>query len=228
MGAGSAFGAVFPMVLLAVGAIAVVWATSEAERRRHERNRLFAASQGWEYVTEDPSVIDQFQGHPFGVGHGRSATDVTRGIVNGRKFLVFGYRYVTGSGKDRTVHNCFVCAVNVGGAIPTIRITPENPATRLYGALGGGDVDVESEEFNRRWHVWSDDSRIAHALLTPRMIERFLKPDLNWQTVNFEPGWLFVCTGLKLDLSITPSVTDVLCDIAELVPAFLEEDHSEG
>jgi hypothetical protein len=32
-------------------------------------------------------------------------TDVMRGVTRNREFVVFGYRYVTGSGKNRKVHH---------------------------------------------------------------------------------------------------------------------------
>lgn len=196
-----------------------------AERKRHERNRVYAARMGWDYLPEDSSLVEQFESSPFGVGRSRHATDAMRGFVRERGFVVFGYRYVTGSGKNRTVHDLKVSAVRVPGHIPLVRISPENPATRLVSVFGGTDVEVESEEFNRRWRVWSRDERAAHALLTPRMIDRFLSDDLTWKSVAFEPGYLVMCSNGKLDLPSTSLPFDTLCDIADLVPAFLAQDY---
>jgi hypothetical protein len=118
-----------------------------------------------------------------------------------------------------------VLAVRIPGRIPLVRIGPENVDTRIMAAFGADDVDVESEEFNRRWFVAAEDKRAAHALLTPRMIERFLQDELNWRTVTFEPGLLATCTMRKLDLPRTRPPFDTLCDIADLVPAFLAQDY---
>jgi hypothetical protein len=199
--------------------------TERAERRRHERNRAYATRLGWEYRPEDPSFVDAFESPPFGVGRKRLATDVMGGIVRERGIVVFGYRYVTGSGKNREVHDVRVCAVRIPGRIPQVRFSPENPATRLMVAFGGTDVEVESEEFNRRWRVWSRDVRAAHAILTPTMIDRFLDDDLTWKTVTFEPGFLIMCADGKLDLPSTPLPLDTLCDIADIVPGFLTQDY---
>lgn len=224
-GTGSFAGSFVPLLFVFAVAIGGAYLAGQAERKRHERNRLYAAQMGWEYLAGDPLLVDMFESSPFGQGRQRSATDAMRDAVRDREFVVFGYRYVTGSGKNRTVHDVRVCAVKIPGRIPLVRVGPENPATRLFSALGGTDVEVESEEFNRRWYVWSRDVRAAHAILTPRMIERFLEPDLTWHTVAFEPGLLFMCANGKLDLPVTPPPFDTLCDIADLVPGFLAQDY---
>lgn len=88
-------------------------------------------------------------------------------------------------------------------------------------------MEVESEDFNRRWRVWSHDERAAHALPTPTMIERFLEPDLTWKTVAFEPGFLVMPTRGKLGLPSTSFPFDTLCGLADLVPGFLAEDYPD-
>jgi hypothetical protein len=195
------------------------------ERWRHERNRQYAMQMGWDYLAADPTLVDVFTSPPFGQGRQRSWTDSMRGTIRDREFIVFGYRYVTGSEENRTVHDVRVCAVRIPGHLPLVRVGPENPATRMMTAFGETDVDVESEDFDRRWRVWSRDERAAHALLTPRMIERFLEPDLVLKTITFEPGFLMTCEKGKLDLPDTPLPFDTLCDLADLVPAFLAQDY---
>ncbi|MBN2176592.1 MAG: DUF3137 domain-containing protein [Demequinaceae bacterium] len=196
-----------------------------AERRRHERNRRYAVHMGWEYLVSDPSLIEAFESPPFGQGRRKKATDAMRGTVRGREFIVFGYRYVTGSGKNQKVHDVRACVVRVSGHIPLVRISPEHVGTRILAAFGADDVEVESDEFNRRWFVASRDQRAAHALLSPRMIERFLEYDLNGKTAIFEPGNLIMCDRGRLDLPATPLPFDTLCDLAELVPDFLAQDY---
>jgi hypothetical protein len=216
------FWAGFVAFVAIVVALAVLM--GRAERARHARNKAFALAQGWTFIPNDPSLVMMFRSHPFGIGHSRSATDAMRGSFKGRDFVAFGYHYVVGSGKNRTSYDYGVLAVRVPGRIPLVSIGPEHIGTRVMAAFGADDVEVESEEFNRRWFVAAENKRAAHALLTPRMIERFLQEDLNWKTVGFEPGLLMTCTRGKLDLPKTMPPFDTLCDIADLVPDFLAQD----
>jgi hypothetical protein len=218
----------FVSLLLFVALFVGAWyLASLSERQRHARNRAFAARMGWSYVAEDRALPKTFESTPFGVGHSRRATDVMRGVVRDRGVLVFGYHYETGSGGDEHRFDLQVCVVDVPGRVPIVRLSPENLGTRIATALGGVDVEVESDDFNREWKVWTRDKRAAHALLSPRMIERLLERDLAGRTIAFEPGMVFTATAGKLDLPATEQPFDLLCDLADLVPPFLEQDYPE-
>lgn len=81
------------------------------------------------------------------------------------------------------------------GDLPVATIAPRGAADRVSGELGvagGGDVLVESADFNARRRVEATDVRAAHAMLTPTFIERLLAPDAHGFTVTTLPGALMV------------------------------------
>ena len=60
------------------------------------------------------------------------------------------------------------------GMTPDLLIRPEGLFDKIKGAFGFDDIDFESEEFSRRFHVKSSDRRFAYDVLHPRMMEFLL------------------------------------------------------
>lgn len=202
---------------------------------RRERARVAqfthdAAQRGWAYVEEDWSYAQFGTVVPFGIGHSRTARHVMSGECADREFVAFEYIYkiTTADSRGRRHTRTYrhaVVSVGVGGALPVIRIYPENIGTRLATALGGTDVQVESAQFNRLWKVWSRDERTAHAVLTPRMIERLLEQDAQSRAYAWEPGVLYAAVPGAMTLAFVDSLVPILGQLADLVPNFLAEDH---
>lgn len=76
---------------------------------------------------------------------------------------------------------------------PPLLIRPEHAFDKVGSALGLDDIDFESAEFSRRFHVQSPDRRFAYAVVHPRMIEFLLQTT----GVRFEvqTGWCCVLEG---------------------------------
>jgi len=215
----------FLVVVVVIGIVG--W---RGDRRRRERNASFAVSQGWSYLAEDPSLVFLCSTKPFGVGDRQRATEAIRGNHRGRGFVVFCYQYDTTSTDSeghttRTTHYVQVASIEEPGRMPIVRITPENPFSRVAEALGGKDIDVESEDFNRRWRVWTRDPKVAHAILVPTVIDRLLQADAQKVPFVFEPGLLATYADGKLDLVTFVSRVDLLCGIADLIPKYLADDY---
>ena len=170
------------MLLLPLGVAvvaAVGWAAWQWERRHRQALATLAAERGWDYSSSDDSWADAFGGAPFGTGSRRQADNVLQGRVDGREMVAFDYRYETystdGNGSRHTrVHRYAVCAVLLPAPVPTLELRPETVLTRLGGALGLPDVDLESEAFNRRYRVTSREPRFAYDVLHPRTMELLL------------------------------------------------------
>jgi hypothetical protein len=160
------------------------WLFWRGEQQRRARYLGFAAERGWTYTPRDDSWVHRFAGEPFGRGSNRRASHVLRGPYEGREAVVFDYRYVTrsGSGQHQTTqtHRFTVCTLRLPAPLPRLELTGENVLTRLAGALGRDDVELESEDFNRRYRVTADDRRFAYDVLHPRTMEQLLAlPTLN-------------------------------------------------
>ncbi len=187
--AGSLFALSFVLFVIAIIG-AVIFGFVQAKRRR-EAMAAFAASRGWTYSESDPTLVDRFEGEPFGVGEDREATNVLRGTAHGRPMVAFDYSYVTTStttdseGRSRTerhTHPFSVVVVNTGAVMPALSVTPEGMISRFFGRLTNSDIELESEDFNRAFRVTCPNRRFASDVLHPRMMELLLQwPELAWR-----------------------------------------------
>ena len=110
----------------------------------------------------------------FGRGHGKKASNVLVGEEGGREAVAFDYQYTTGSGKNRTTyyHQAVVLGLPINAA--RLRTRSENIFDRVASWVGWDDIDFESDEFSRRYHVKCDDRRFAYDVLHARLIEYLL------------------------------------------------------
>ena len=177
--------AVIPFVLVALAGIALLaWYQWKVEQQRRADLAALAASLGWSFdPAEDPDHDDRFaQFEVFRRGHGRRAYNTLRGHldVQGRRFGVqagdFTYKVTSGSGKNRstTTYRISYLIVGLPWDPPALLIRPENVLDRLAGFLGFEDIDFESEEFSRRFHVTCKDRKFAYDLVHPGMMELLL------------------------------------------------------
>jgi Protein of unknown function (DUF3137) len=113
----------------------------------------------------------------------------------------------TDEGTERSHHrNLTCCLTETDGSFPHLVLQPETLATRVLGKLGMPDLDFESEEFNRRFVVSSEDERFARLFVDPRIMDLLLSTDGQFQ---FEVcgRWVLVAAPrlpAKLTLSLAP------------------------
>ncbi|MES2155912.1 MAG: DUF3137 domain-containing protein [bacterium] len=149
----------------------------------------FAARHGWTYTQADasdrPSRFLGFQ--PFGQGHGRRATDVIEGDLAGVHFETFTYQYTVTSGSGKNRHETTYYNTVVASRMPidghNLTMSRETVGKKIFDALGGEDIDTESDEFSRAFWVKCDDRRFAYDVLTPAMMQHLLAigTDGTWQ-----------------------------------------------
>lgn len=105
--------------------------------------------------------------------------------------------------------------------LPWVDIRPESAVDRLDPGL---DIDLESEEFNRRFRVRAGDRRLATDLLTPRTMEDLLgTADL---AVLVRGHHLIATTPGPLDADWITGFLDFLVTIRERIPARVWTDRS--
>ncbi len=214
-----------PLVLLAVAG-AVGWGVWRLEQQRRAHYRAFAAERGWTYTPRDDTWVDRFDGRPFGCGGSRRATHVLRGSVAGRDAVAFHYRYLTRShnGQQQTTqtHRFTVVALALPAAVPWLELTGENVLTRLGSALGLADVELESEDFNRRYRVTADDRRFAYDVLQPRTMEQLLaSPTVNLRLCGADA--LLWDSGFA-DPEELPGLLAVLAQVVDGIPSYVWSD----
>ena len=172
-------GGPFPCVMfVAVAAIVIVAAVMgilKACERREAMARL-AAELGLTYYRDDPWDIPvrYVQFELFSVGHSRKASNVLAGAIDGRQILLFDYRYTTGSGKNQSTHSCQAAILWLPIVAAHLQVRHENFLDRMASWVGHDDLDFESEEFSRRYHVKCNEPKFAYDIFHTRLIEYLL------------------------------------------------------
>ncbi len=167
------------MLLLAGLALAGIGGLAGAalglERYRRGQFAAGAAERGWTYARRDATVPHCWESWPFATGRHRRASHVLRGRVGNRDCLAFEYTFrhrVPGGpqGSAEAVSTWSVAAVALPTFLPRISVTRRGPLGKVAAALGRQGLELESEDFNRRFSVRTDDPRLAFAVLHPRMM----------------------------------------------------------
>jgi hypothetical protein len=202
-------------------------------KRRLAAVQAFVVAHGFAYLPANAERVTYFRSPPFGTGLNRRASHVVYGTVGSTPFETFAYQYETrhtdSKGHTRTQRHPFqVTWIPLTTAIPTMRLTADNALLRFGKKLGARDLDTESHDFNERWKVWCEDERVGHAVLTPRMIELLLRPELHRRAIVFEGRALMTYRSGHTDLSETLWLVGLLAEIRDLVPPFVLEDGTQG
>ena len=109
--------------------------------------------------------------------------------------------------------------MNMGVAMVPLRVDPEGFLDRFVGRLGGGDIDLESEEFNKAFSVSCPDRKFASDVLHPRMMQYLLQyPQLGWR---FEQDSMLVVAEGARDPAQLDATIAVMDGITDLVPEFV-------
>ena len=163
-----------PAIIALVVAL-IVFGILKARERREAMARL-AKELGFEYYQDDPwNLEDKYAMFElFGRGHSRRASNVICGEVDGRAVVAFDYQYTTGSGKNQSTHSCQALVMGLPIVAAGLRMRTETVFDRLASWVGWDDIDFESDEFSRRYHVASEDRRFAYDIFHARLIEHLL------------------------------------------------------
>lgn len=173
-----------PYILIGVALLALLvlagYLGYRAAKKRRELFAQFAQSHGWTWVAEDDTWVDRWSGPPFDQGDHRRAKNVLQGQRDGRPIAAFDYSYQTHStdskgNRTTSTHRYAVCAVGMPTQLPRLEVTHENVLTRAGRALGFADIELESEDFNRKFRVSCPDRKFATDVLHPRQMDMLLQ-----------------------------------------------------
>lgn len=183
----------FPIFVVVAIVIVIAIAGSYAwklERYRREALAIFARELGWRFTPgRDYSHSNDFaQFEIFRRGHSRAAMNTLEGEmeIKGRRYraMMGDYRYKitsgTGTNQRTTTYTFSYLIVNMpfnGVRVPQLLIRREGLFDKLAGAFGFDDINFESAEFSRKYHVSSPDRKFAYDVIDPRMMEFILRTD---------------------------------------------------
>lgn len=216
--------------LLIIAAVVVVGLVLYFQYQAHQKKvaafTALAAERGWRYTERDRGLANRFLGTPFGDGHGRDARHVLTGSFRDRPMLAFEYSYkeTHGSGDDRRTETYHYTVVSLGlpAPKPTLQVNREGLGRKLLGLVGVRDLQLESEDFNKAFHITTEDDRFAYDVLHPRMMEWMLADQRALSTpFRFERGDLVTWDQCRIEVSNVDALLNYLCDVVDRVPSFV-------
>lgn len=176
----------------------------KAEQKRREELAALASEIGWRYSpSRDWSRDADFvQFEIFRRGHSRVAFHTLEGEmeIQGRRYAGrmgdYQYKITSGSGKNRRTRTYTFSYIIVSlpfGITPPLLIRREGFFDKIAGAFGFADINFESAEFSRKYHVRSPDRKFAYDVIDARMMEFILRSDP--PTIDIERGRCCVSNG---------------------------------
>jgi len=216
------------LAAVAVGAIYTFYGAYAADRRRGEmaalakrRGLSFSSSFSYELANNFPGF------RLVHTGQDSYGYNIIKGTLAGRSIFAFDYHYqiltrVDQSGEENAYHYSFSAVIACSNfTLKPLVIRPVGLLDKLGEAAGFDNIEFESAEFSRRFHVSSPDRRWAYDVLQPRTLELLLQgPQLS---IEFNYDNVIACRGLgeKLDIDEIDAAIDVVGGILDGVPEFL-------
>lgn len=197
-----------PWIIVLVIAIAIAGMVLAYlhEQKRREALGAIAAELGWSFDPSRDTRHDDEYAHfeAFRRGHSRAAFNTLTGAIeiDGRRYPSkmgdFRYKVTHHSSKGsrtQTYRFSYLILHLPYPSVPNLVIRREGLFDKLAGALGFDDIDFESEEFSRAFHVKGPDKRFAYDVIHPRMMQFLL--DTNPPAIDIEHGRCLVMDGKR-------------------------------
>lgn len=149
-------------------------------------------------------------------GSVRRIENTATGLHEGQEIVIADYWFAPSSAEQYDDYERYTCVLGpaaVGWS--DLRVVPERLGSRLRGAVGFLEIDTESEDFNRAFHIRAADRRFASAFVDARMMAWLMEhsPGVGFEVLD---GRVMVFRRRA-----TASLDDV-ADVLALYDAFLE------
>jgi hypothetical protein len=147
------------------------------ERKDKEAFRRQADQWGFRHYPDDPwDLPSRYAGQIefFKQGSSRTASNILAGTMDGASILAFQYSFKTGSGKDESTWYYGVAVLQLPIRAPHLQLRDEGLLDKVAAWVGHDDINFESAEFSRRYHVKCDEPKFAYDLFHARLIEYLL------------------------------------------------------
>jgi hypothetical protein len=199
----SSFAILIFVVFVVLAALGGIYSYQQRQKRLAEL-RALAERLGWQFALAENYDYDvQFsQFSEFGRGDNRYAYNTLTGNLKVGDQLwpvrMGDYHFETTSsnGKQTSTHHHHFSYFLVKlpyPALPDLRIRRERFFDTIAGVMGFDDINFESAEFSRRFHVKSSDKRFAYDVVCPAMMEFLLANDP--PALEIDGGWCYINTG---------------------------------
>jgi hypothetical protein len=162
---------VFFVLFLAL-VVAIIFVQYSLKKKRRQEMRALARELGAKYHAEDPYRLTRYGPYfdPLDEGSNRYAFNVIRND----ELTLFDHHHETSDGKHTHTHERTFVLFRQDTDLGRVRVVPEHFGHAVASLFGIDDIDFESAEFSKRYHVTSDDRKLAYGLFDAGMIEHFL------------------------------------------------------
>jgi hypothetical protein len=180
-------------------------------KKRREALAALAESQGLRFEADDRGQLLPYQQFKlFERGHSKRAMNFLVGedAASGLLIVTADYRYVTGSGKHRQVHNQTICiAAHRRLLLPRCLLRRQRGFLDALGKFfGGTDFDfAEDPDFSRRYVLQGDDEAAVREAFYPELRKWSLEQDKRLQ-VECGGNAILVHHGRQLKVEAIPDL----------------------
>jgi len=109
--------------------------------------------------------------------------------------------------------------VNLRGEL---KVRPENFFDKLAGAVGFDDIDFESDEFSKKFHVKARDKKFAYAVITQEMMAFLLRHPT--ASVELDGGAMCIALGSGVSKpELWPSYLEIGKGVISRLPEYLKD-----
>jgi len=222
------------VVLLVVGAVVVGGVFYLRYRARQQRIGAVAALAqrlGFTFSVNDTERVVDMPFALFSKGDGRKVELVVSGTHSGLPTRMFDYWYYDdssdGRGRGSRTYHRFTCAlIQIPAACPPLCLDHEDFLTRLGSHVGFHDVELEYDDFNRRFRVKCKEQKFAFTLLDGEMMQWLLDSD-RFKTLELVGPWALLA-GSRLDPARWPDLGTWLDQFHAHVPPLVYSTYPPG
>jgi hypothetical protein len=192
-------GFVVVIVLAAGAAGGYFYWKYRARQARIAAVRALAQRIGFTFTIEDVGRVVSMPFALFAKGDGRKVELVCSGTHTGLPLQLFDYWYYDESSdgkgnRSRSYHRFTAAILQIPAACPGLCITHEDFLTRLGSHVGFHDVELEYDDFNRRFRVKCDDQKFAFTLLDGQMMQWMLDGD-GFEVLEVVGPWVLLAAN---------------------------------
>jgi hypothetical protein len=218
------FGFLAIALVVAIG----IFGYLQAEKRRKALAE-WAQNRGLRFSADRDSDMDG-RYPSFGCLHSgsdRYAYNISEGPLNGRQLTAFDYHYETYStdskGRRTTHHHYFSAVVlDTEYRLQPLSLRAESFFDRVAEFVGFDDIDFESAEFSKAFHVKAPDRKWAYDVIQQSTMEFLLESPRF--ALEMHGRSLIASRGSTFDIATFDAAVDLLEGILERIPAGLKKE----
>ena len=233
----------FPILVI----ILIIW-TSQAEKAKLERFMRFALEREMTFMpalstgfgpnvgffgnlfataTASSAFLAKYEGfQPVSRLNGATVKYIFEGQLGGHEYEAFQYQYTTSNGKSSTTHYFQIASIVLPMWAPHVKVSEHGFLDGLGKIMGMQDIQLESEEFNKRFLVQGQDEKFVFDLLHPEMMEMLMRN----HSVDFQLNGnrLLVYRTGQIDEEFVMMSRAYLSAFWEKVPGYVRQDRGAG